>query len=87
MKKCFLWGGLGLASLLTLGSLQGCFELQRAVGCGNPGIFGCKDKGPEPSEITQPPADLKRAPPGGRSRIARKMAVDGVTSERSSADS
>jgi hypothetical protein len=70
MKKCFLWGGLGLASLLTLGSLQGCFELQRAVGCGNPGIFGCKDKGPEPSEITQPPADLKRAPPGGRAREA-----------------
>ena len=59
-------GVILLAFLLALGSLQGCFGLQRAAGCNNPGIFGCKDKGPEPSEITQPPNDLKHAPPGGR---------------------
>jgi hypothetical protein len=64
MNKNIVRGGIVLATLLALGSLQGCFGLQRAWGCSNPGILGCKDKGPEPSEITQPPADLKRAPVG-----------------------
>jgi hypothetical protein len=62
--------GLGLAILLALGSLQGCFQLQRAAGCNNPGIFGCQDKGPESSGLEQPPTDLKRASPGGRSQQA-----------------
>jgi hypothetical protein len=70
MNKIVVRGGIALAILLVLGSLQGCIELQRAAGCSNPGIFGCKDKGPEPSEITRPPADLKRAPPGGRASRA-----------------
>jgi hypothetical protein len=59
-----------LAILFALGSLQGCFGLQRASGCSNPGILGCKDKGPEPSEITQPPAGLRRAPADGREKRA-----------------
>ena len=70
MNKIFVKGGIVLAIVLALGSLQGCFGLQRAWGCNNPGILGCKDKGPEPSEITQPPDGLKRAPPGGRAQRA-----------------
>ena len=70
MNKIIVRGGIVLAILLALGSLQGCFGLQRASGCSNPGILGCKDKGPEPSEIAQPPAGLKRAPPGGRAQRA-----------------
>ena len=63
MKKPTVKGGIVFAALLALVMCQGCFELQRAVGCNNTGIFGCKD---EPSEIQEPNPDLKRAPPGGR---------------------
>ena len=66
MKKIVVTGGIALAIMVALGSLQGCLGLQRAAGCNNPGILGCKDKGAEMSEITQPPNDLKPAPPGGR---------------------
>ena len=66
MSKIVVSGAIALTILLVLGSLQGCFELQRAAGCGSPGVFGCKDKGPDPFEIAQPPASLKRAPPSGR---------------------
>ena len=66
MNKIIVKGGIVLAALLTLGTLQSCFQVQEALGCNNTGIFGCKDK---PSEITQPEdTDLKRAPPGGRSQ-------------------
>ena len=63
MNKPILRGGFVCATLLALVTCQGCFELQRAAGCNNTGIFGCKD---EPSEIQEPDPDLKRAPPGGR---------------------
>jgi len=70
MNKVVVWGGVALASLLALGSLHRSSELQRAAGCGDPGFFGCNDKGLEPSAITQPPAGLKHAPPGGRAKQA-----------------
>ena len=70
MNKIVLRGGIALSILVVLGSLKGRVGLQRAAGCSNPGFFGCKDKGPVPSEIVQPPADLKRAPPDGRPREA-----------------
>lgn len=57
-----------LGILLVLCGLQGCLGLQHAAGCNNPGILGCKDKAPAPSEIEQPPARLKPAPPGGRAQ-------------------
>ena len=41
----------------------GCFEAQKAAGCNNVGILGCKDK---PSEIEPPDPALKPAPSGGR---------------------
>ncbi len=64
-----------LAILLVLGSLQGCFEWQRAWGCSEPGILGCKDIVPEGAdEITQPgDSGLKRAPPGGRQQQPQKI--------------
>jgi len=61
-------GGILLVTLLTVSCLLGCFGLQLAAGCINPGIFGCEDKGPEPSEIAQSPTDLKRALRGGRTQ-------------------
>jgi hypothetical protein len=70
MNGIIVKAGIGLAVLPALGCLQGCFEWQRAWGRNDPGILGCKDKMPEPSEITQPPAGLKRAPPGGRAQQA-----------------
>jgi len=70
MNKIVVRGATLLGILLALGSLQGCFGLQHAAGCNSPGVFGCKDTGPEPPEITQPPTDLKRAPPGGRAQQA-----------------
>lgn len=48
-----------LAVLLT-----GCFEAQRALGCNDTGILGCKD---EPSDIQPPDPELRPAPSGGRS--------------------
>lgn len=44
--------------------LAGCFEAQRAAGCNNTGIFGCKDA---PAEIQPPDPELRPAPAGGRS--------------------
>ena len=73
MKKTTVTAGILLAIMLAVMSLQGCLGLQRAAGCNNPGILGCKDKGPEPSEIERPPAGLKRAPESGRTR---QTAVD-----------
>jgi hypothetical protein len=70
MNRIIVRAGIVLAILAALGSLQGCFEWQRAWGCSDPGILGCKDEMPEPSEITPPPAGLKRAPPGGRAQQA-----------------
>ncbi len=64
MSKTIFKGGIVLATLLALIACQGCLKLQRAIGCNNTGIFGCKD---EPSEIQPPNPDLQRAPPGGRS--------------------
>lgn len=58
MKRAILKVGVVLVALLALGTFQGCFKLQRAVGCNNTGIFGCKD---EPSEIQSPPFELKPA--------------------------
>ena len=60
MNQSILKGGIVLATLLALLTCQGCFKLQRAVGCNNPGIFGCKDK---PSEIQDPDPGLQPAPP------------------------
>lgn len=34
--------------ILVISNLTGCFKLQRAAGCNNVGILGCKDK-PETS--------------------------------------
>lgn len=48
-----------LAILLT-----GCFEAQRALGCNDTGVLGCKD---EPSDIQPPDPELRPAPSGGRS--------------------
>ena len=50
-----------LAILLALATCQGCFGLQRAMGCNDPGIFGCNMEPTDPSEITQPPAGLQPA--------------------------
>ncbi len=63
MNKTILKVGVLLATLLGLLMCQGCFKLQRAIGCNNTGILGCKD---EPSEIQEPNPDLQRAPLGGR---------------------
>jgi len=64
-----------LAVLFVLTSLQGCFGLQRAWGCSDPGIFGCKDIPPEGAdEITQPEdSGLKRAPSGGRQQRPQEI--------------
>jgi hypothetical protein len=53
-----------ITPLLLAILLTGCFEAQRALGCNNTGILGCKD---EPSEIQPPDPELRRAPSGGRS--------------------
>ena len=58
MTQRILKVGIVFATLLVLATFQGCFELQRAVGCNNTGIFGCKD---EPSEIQSLPFELKPA--------------------------
>ncbi len=68
MKKIIVRGGALLAIMLALATCQGCFKLQRAIGCNNTGIFGCKDEPPEPSEIQPTDSELRRAPPGGRSQ-------------------
>jgi hypothetical protein len=70
MNMIIVKSGIMIAILLILSSIQGCFGLQRAAGCNNPGLLGCKDKGPEPSVVEQSPVDLKRAPPGGRPQWA-----------------
>ncbi len=48
--------------LIALLSLASCFELQRAVGCNNTGIFGCKDKAESPPQGPETYPELKRAP-------------------------
>ena len=53
-----------MTTLLLAILLTGCFQAQRALGCNNNGILGCKD---EPSEIQPPDPELRRAPSGGRS--------------------
>ena len=68
MNMRIVKSGIILGILLALGSLQGCFGLQRASGCNNPGIFGCKDRAPEPSGVEQPPAGLERAAAVGRAQ-------------------
>lgn len=67
MNRKIVKGGVLFASLLALITCQGCMKLQRAVGCDNTGIFGCKDK---PSEIQPPDPELRRAPPAGRAQHA-----------------
>ena len=64
-----------LAIVLVLGSLQSCMELQRAIGCNDPGIIRCKDIPPKGAdEITQPAdSSLKRAPPGGRQQQPQEI--------------
>ena len=49
-----------LAVVMSLFASQGCMKLQRAVGCADPGVFGCRDD-PSPAvnaeeEIVQVPA-------------------------------
>ena len=60
-------GSCKMRNLITLTALvllsAGCFEVQRAAGCNNVGILGCKDK---PYEIEPPDPALKPAPSGGR---------------------
>ncbi len=63
MKTIIVKGGIVLAILLALSTLQSCFKMQKTFGCNNTGIFGCKD---QPSEIQPPDQELRRAPPGGR---------------------
>ena len=53
-----------ITTLLLAILLTACFEAQRALGCNNTGILGCKD---EPSQIGPPNPELRRAPSGGRS--------------------
>lgn len=53
-----------MTTVLLAVLLTGCFQAQRALGCNNTGILGCKD---EPSEIQPPDPELRRAPSGGRS--------------------
>ena len=61
----FLLVGLLLASSLTL---PGCFTLQRAMGCNNVGLFGCKDNVETPPQRPEAYPELKRAPESGRLR-------------------
>jgi hypothetical protein len=63
MRKVTVKGSIGFAILLCFAACQGCFQAQRAMGCNNTGILGCKD---EPSEIQESNPDLQRAPPRGR---------------------
>ena len=58
-----------MTTLLLAILLTGCFQAQRALGCNNTGIFGCRD---EPSEIQPPDPELRRAPSGGRSPPPRQ---------------
>jgi hypothetical protein len=53
-----------MAVLLVATLLAGCFEAQRAMGCNNTGIFGCKD---QPSEVQTSDPGLRPAPSKGRS--------------------
>jgi len=48
-----------MTTLLFAILVTGCFQAQRALGCNNTGIFGCKD---DPSEIPAPDPELRRAP-------------------------
>ena len=60
-------GSCKMRNVITLTALvllsAGCFEAQKAAGCNNIGVLGCKDK---PSEIEPPDPALKPAPVGGR---------------------
>ncbi len=57
-----------MRTILTLTLLAvlstGCFETQRAAGCNNVGILGCKD---EPSDIRPSQPELRTAPSAARS--------------------
>lgn len=44
------------AVLLLLATTQGCFKVQRAAGCNNPGVLGCKD---DPSAVQVSPSGLE----------------------------
>ena len=60
-------GSRQMRNIVTLTAVvalsTGCFEAQRAAGCNNVGILGCKD---DPSAIEQPNPALQPAPLGGR---------------------
>ncbi len=58
MIRVILTISAAFATLLVLVTFQGCFELQRAIGCPNTGLFGCRD---EPSEIEPTATELKPA--------------------------
>ena len=58
----------GSLFLTILFSLSGCFQLQRAVGCNSPGIFGCKDKPQSAPQGPEAYPELRRAPESGRPR-------------------
>jgi hypothetical protein len=55
-----------ITALLLSILLTSCFQAQRAMGCNNIGVFGCKD---EPSEIQLPDPELSRAPSIRRSAL------------------
>jgi len=46
--------------ILTILNLTGCFKLQRAAGCINVGILGCKDKVETPPQGPEAFPELKR---------------------------
>jgi hypothetical protein len=60
-------GSCKMRNIVTLTAVvvlsTGCFEAQRAAGCNNVGILGCKD---DPAAIEQPDSALQPAPLGGR---------------------
>jgi len=43
-KRWVRGSGVLAAACLVLVTCQGCIKVQRAAGCNNPGILGCKDK-------------------------------------------
>lgn len=58
-----------LALISVLLGCQGCADLQRAVGCGDPGIFGCRD---EPLPAVDPEKALEQAPEVATGRFPRR---------------
>ena len=77
---------MGYAVILILASClcTGCmFEAQRAIGCSNVGVFGCKDKAPptisrepSPREAETPPNVLNSSRDETKcSAVSRKLSV------------